>query len=117
MDTGGPNLESLPASTALVQGAQNVHISGGLFHMVARDMHNHTHYHVQGNFNLQSVLESVHNFRAIHVATLGKATPRTGLWIFQWESFLIWLDPDGVLKIMWGSGMRKFTSILTAQVR
>ncbi|KAH6903527.1 hypothetical protein BKA70DRAFT_1081027, partial [Coprinopsis sp. MPI-PUGE-AT-0042] len=45
------------------------------------------------------------NFRKIQMATLGRATPGTGEWILAWETFLIWLDSDGFLKILWGSGM------------
>ncbi|KAH6876908.1 hypothetical protein BKA70DRAFT_1127813, partial [Coprinopsis sp. MPI-PUGE-AT-0042] len=45
------------------------------------------------------------NFRGIQIATLGRATPGTGLWIVECEMFRLWLDPDGWLRIMWGYGM------------
>jgi hypothetical protein len=98
------------ASTALIQGVENFQISGGNFTLAGRDVHNHTHYYGPPTPDIQSVLEAVPNFRAIHIVTLGRATPGTGVWIFVLENFIIWLDPDVLLKIMWGSGMRKLVS-------
>jgi hypothetical protein len=78
-------------------------INGGQFNHAGRDIHHHTHYHVLGS---ASLLKGIPNFRKIHIATLGRATPDTGYWIFVWETFQIWISTDGYIKIMWGSGMR-----------
>ncbi|KAH6904806.1 hypothetical protein BKA70DRAFT_1506402 [Coprinopsis sp. MPI-PUGE-AT-0042] len=34
------------------------------------------------------------------LATLGRATPGTGMWIGQMDSWCVWLDPDSFLKII-----------------
>ncbi|KAH6880878.1 hypothetical protein BKA70DRAFT_1575752, partial [Coprinopsis sp. MPI-PUGE-AT-0042] len=96
------------ARLSLIQGAQNVQIYGGNLSTVGRDMHHHTHKHYHGaaaSLALTSFLKLVPNFRQIQVATLGRATSGTGLWICEWETFLLWLDPDGFLQILWGFGM------------
>ncbi|KAH6867538.1 hypothetical protein BKA70DRAFT_1027315, partial [Coprinopsis sp. MPI-PUGE-AT-0042] len=45
------------------------------------------------------------NHRQIQIATLGRATRGTGMWVRQMGTWCIWLDPEGYLKIMWGYGM------------
>ncbi|KAH6905323.1 ankyrin repeat-containing domain protein [Coprinopsis sp. MPI-PUGE-AT-0042] len=54
---------------------------------------------------LQSALREIPNFRKIHQDMLAKATPDTGLWLFRGEKWGLWLEPDGDIKILWGSGM------------
>ncbi|KAH6909746.1 hypothetical protein BKA70DRAFT_175144 [Coprinopsis sp. MPI-PUGE-AT-0042] len=87
------------------QVLQGVQVTGPL-NVAARDVHNH--YHRQesaGDASIPPILESVPNFRAIQIATLGRATPGTGFWIVECGTFRLWLDPDGWLRIMWGYGM------------
>ncbi|KAH6876948.1 hypothetical protein BKA70DRAFT_1476136 [Coprinopsis sp. MPI-PUGE-AT-0042] len=84
-----------------------VQVTGPL-NVAARDVHNHIHYHraeTTSDVDIPPILESVPNFRGIQIATLGRATPGTGLWIVECEAFRLWLDPDGWLRIMWGYGM------------
>ncbi|KAH6905407.1 hypothetical protein BKA70DRAFT_1504594 [Coprinopsis sp. MPI-PUGE-AT-0042] len=91
----------------LSQVLWGVQVTGPL-NVAARDVHNHIHYHRVESANdvdMPSILESVPNFRGIQIATLGRATPGTGLWIVECETFRLWLDPDGWLRIMWGYGM------------
>ena len=57
--------------------------------------------------NILDLLHLVPNLRRIHLDTLSKATPGTGIWLFRTEHFLLWIDPDGNVKILWGSGMRE----------
>ncbi|KAH6909754.1 hypothetical protein BKA70DRAFT_1425474 [Coprinopsis sp. MPI-PUGE-AT-0042] len=88
------------------QGLWGVQVMGGTLNIAARDVHNHYHrVEPTSDFSIPPVLMSVPNFRAIQIATLGRATPGTGLWIVECESFRLWLDPEGWLRIMWGHGM------------
>ncbi|KAH6879575.1 hypothetical protein BKA70DRAFT_1474968 [Coprinopsis sp. MPI-PUGE-AT-0042] len=114
----GPSLAhstatDLPASFFVKMGAVlsqvlwGVQVTGPL-NVAARDVNNHIHYHrveSADDVDMPSILESVPNFRGIQIATLGRATPGTGLWIIECETFRLWLDPDGWLRIMWGYGM------------
>ncbi|KAH6868954.1 hypothetical protein BKA70DRAFT_380995 [Coprinopsis sp. MPI-PUGE-AT-0042] len=91
----------------LSQVLWGVQVTGPL-NVAARDVYNYNHYHRVESANchdMPSILESVPNFRGIQIATLGRATPGTGLWIVECETFRLWLDPDGWLRIMWGYGM------------
>jgi hypothetical protein len=95
---------------SLIHGVHNLQIQGGNLSAAGRDINNHTHTHYYVSAPaaaLINLLKLVPNFRQIQIATLGRATPGTGLWIFEWETFVLWLDPDGLLRIMWGYGMRK----------
>ncbi|KAH6905417.1 hypothetical protein BKA70DRAFT_1153112 [Coprinopsis sp. MPI-PUGE-AT-0042] len=91
----------------LSQVLWGVQVTGPL-NVAARDVYNCNHYHrveSASDVDMPSILESVPNFRGIQIATLGRATPGTGLWIVECETFRIWLDPNGWLRIMWGYGM------------
>ncbi|KAH6905411.1 hypothetical protein BKA70DRAFT_1192258 [Coprinopsis sp. MPI-PUGE-AT-0042] len=92
----------------LSQVLWGVQVTGPL-NVAARDItqvHNY-YYRVESpnDASIPPILESVPNFRGIQIATLGRATPGTGLWIVECETFRLWLDPDGWLRIMWGYGM------------
>ncbi|KAH6901824.1 hypothetical protein BKA70DRAFT_1568315 [Coprinopsis sp. MPI-PUGE-AT-0042] len=91
----------------LSQVLWGVQVTGPL-NVAARDV-NHINYYYRvestSDDSMPLILESVPNFRAIQIATLGRATPGTGLWIVECETFRLWLDPDGWLRIMWGYGM------------
>jgi hypothetical protein len=85
-----------------------VRVTGPL-NVVGRDVNINQYYRVEStsDFHLPYILYFVPNFRGIQIATLGRATPGTGLWIVEFEQFRIWLDPEGWLRIMWGYGMRE----------
>jgi hypothetical protein len=55
---------------------------------------------------LRAVLQSVPNFRRIYQDMLSKATAGTGVWLLKGDKFGLWLEPNGDIKILWGSGMR-----------
>jgi hypothetical protein len=55
---------------------------------------------------LREVLKLVPNFRRIYQDMLSKATAGTGLWLLKGDTFRLWLEPNGDIKIFWGSGMR-----------
>ena len=82
----------------------------GTLNIAGRDVHNTYIY----NASLGSEVprfppgwENIENQRQIHIATLGKATEGTGLWIRQIEGWGVWLDPKGYLQVLWGYGMRE----------
>jgi hypothetical protein len=75
--------------------------------VVGRDSITHVHYHGAA-MDLESVLRAIPNFRKIHQDTLAKATPGTGMWLLKSDTISLWLEPNGDLKIIWGSGIRKF---------
>jgi hypothetical protein len=89
---------------------QNLQISGGSFTSAGRDVHNHNHVHEAPKADPLSMLDSIDNFRQIQQDTLSKATPETGEWMFDYEQFPVWLKPDGDIKTLWGSGIRKSRS-------
>ncbi|KAH6886139.1 hypothetical protein BKA70DRAFT_103698 [Coprinopsis sp. MPI-PUGE-AT-0042] len=66
----------------------------------------HTHYHsYPDKVDIAHVLGAIRNLRMIHLDILSKATPGTGTWFLQSDMFLIWLDSNGHLKILWGTGI------------
>jgi hypothetical protein len=69
--------------------------------------HHHHNYHPEPKLNIISVLRLVRNLRLIHLDVSSKATPGTGVWLLQTEHFILWLDLNGNLKIIWGTGIRK----------
>ncbi|KAH6905409.1 hypothetical protein BKA70DRAFT_1565052 [Coprinopsis sp. MPI-PUGE-AT-0042] len=102
------NTPSLSGGAVLSQVLWGVQVTGPL-NVAARDINqvHNNYYRVESSRDdsMPPILESVPNFRGIQIATLGRATPGTGLWIVQCEMFRLWLDPDGWLRIMWGYGM------------
>ncbi|KAH6904787.1 hypothetical protein BKA70DRAFT_519053 [Coprinopsis sp. MPI-PUGE-AT-0042] len=89
----------------LSQVLWGVQVTGPL-NAAARDVNNY-YYRVESfsDDSIPDILKSVPNFRGIQIATLGRATPGTGLWIVECKMFRLWLDPEGRLRIMWGFGM------------
>ncbi|KAH6909418.1 hypothetical protein BKA70DRAFT_1221671 [Coprinopsis sp. MPI-PUGE-AT-0042] len=68
-------------------------------------VHTHVHYHDQPTAVIEAILRAVPNLRQIHQDTLAKATPGTGMWLLKSERFGLWLEANGNLKILWGSGI------------
>ncbi|KAH6902508.1 ankyrin repeat-containing domain protein [Coprinopsis sp. MPI-PUGE-AT-0042] len=95
---------SSPRTTALVQGNSQVQINDGSISVIGGDSHTHIHYHDIKN-DLKAILLAIPNFRKIHQDTLAKATLGTGVWLLRGEKFSLWLEPNGDLKILWGSGI------------
>ncbi|KAH6887857.1 hypothetical protein BKA70DRAFT_71692 [Coprinopsis sp. MPI-PUGE-AT-0042] len=54
---------------------------------------------------MESILQAIPNFCKIHQDMLAKATPGTGMWLLRGRRFSLWLEPNGDLKILWGSGI------------
>jgi hypothetical protein len=67
----------------------------------------HNHYHSDNKADIWAILKAVPNFRDIYHDMLERATEGTGLWLIKGDKFSVWLDPNGDIKIFWGSGIRR----------
>ena len=65
----------------------------------------HIHYHELKD-DIKAILDAVTNYRRMQQDTLAKATPGTIQWFFKWKEFRLFIDVNGDLRILWGSGMR-----------
>ncbi|KAH6909818.1 hypothetical protein BKA70DRAFT_1425539 [Coprinopsis sp. MPI-PUGE-AT-0042] len=91
-----------------VQQAHGIATNHGDVNLAGRDVHVHKHYHgYRGGYRVDilAALDAVRNLRSIHLDILSKATPGTGVWLLKTRKFLIWMDPNGDLKILWGTGI------------
>ncbi|KAH6909839.1 hypothetical protein BKA70DRAFT_1148398, partial [Coprinopsis sp. MPI-PUGE-AT-0042] len=97
---------STPFPVPTVQHIQGVTSNQGDVNLVGRDFHVHNHYHsYPDRVDITAVLGAIRNLRKVHLDVLSKATDGTGVWLLRNEKFLIWVDPNGDLKIMWGIGI------------
>ena len=108
-DSPGPAADP-PTNNAnsVFANAQNIQINGSTFTIVGGDVFNH--HGTAGaavKRTVQAALEAIPNFRKIYQDMLGKATEGTGLWLLKGDKFRIWLEPNGDIKILWGSGIRR----------
>lgn len=92
-------------------GASNLQITGSTLSVAGGDVvHNnsiHYHYGRPRESSIWEVFESIPNFRRIYLDMLSKATLGTGVWLVKSDKFRVWLEPNGDLKIFWGSGIRQ----------
>ncbi|KAH6900903.1 hypothetical protein BKA70DRAFT_1115287 [Coprinopsis sp. MPI-PUGE-AT-0042] len=91
-----------------IQGAYAFQIHNSSISVAGGDSHAHTHtyvHHGTAARDLQTILDAISNFRKIQQDTLAKATPGTIVWPFDCREFWLFVDLDGVLKLMWGSGI------------
>jgi hypothetical protein len=94
-------------------GTQGVHIAGSSLSVAGRDIVNNLnsiHCHYDAPRDIWAILRSIPNFRKIYQDMLSLVTPDTGLWLVDGSKFRIWLEPNGDIKIFWGSGIRKYSS-------
>ena len=106
---------SASRATALAPNARNLQIVDSTLSVVGGDVHNHTHhYHYEQRTDVWAVLRLIPNFRQIYQDMLSKATPGTGMWLLKNDKFRVWLEPNGDLKIFWGSGIREWSSFTQA---
>ncbi|KAH6870869.1 hypothetical protein BKA70DRAFT_365526 [Coprinopsis sp. MPI-PUGE-AT-0042] len=100
----GPST-SLPVPT--LPHAHGITTNQGDFILAGRDVIVQKHYHgyQPDRVDISAVLGAIRNLRTIHLDILSKATPGTGVWLFKTAKFIIWLDPNGNLKILWGAGI------------
>ncbi|KAH6907916.1 hypothetical protein BKA70DRAFT_1282843 [Coprinopsis sp. MPI-PUGE-AT-0042] len=95
LPAGGP----MSTEQSLFSGIQNLQITGGTFSVAGRDAIHYCH------IDMPHVLKRIPNLRDIHIATLARATPGTGEWIYAWELYCIWVNLEGHIRILWGFGM------------
>jgi hypothetical protein len=92
------------------QGARGIQVQNSSITVAGGDhVQNITHNHIYSQElenKLKAILDAILNFRQIQQDTLSKATPGTILWLLECKEFKLFIDIDGTLKIMWGSGMR-----------
>ncbi|KAH6911841.1 hypothetical protein BKA70DRAFT_863385 [Coprinopsis sp. MPI-PUGE-AT-0042] len=97
---------STPFPAPTVQHIQGVTSNQGDVNLAGRDFHVHNHYQsYPDRVDITAVLGAIRNLRKVHLDVLSKATDGTGVWLLRNEKFLVWLDPNGNLKILWGIGI------------
>ncbi|KAH6902784.1 hypothetical protein BKA70DRAFT_624877 [Coprinopsis sp. MPI-PUGE-AT-0042] len=99
-------------TVTMFHSAQNLQIEGSnTFSVAGRDVvHNHNvHHHYERPRDLWGVLQSIPNFRKIYQDMISRATEGTGMWLLEGDKFRVWLEPNGDIKIFWGSGSRTFS--------
>ncbi|KAH6873709.1 hypothetical protein BKA70DRAFT_281891 [Coprinopsis sp. MPI-PUGE-AT-0042] len=97
---------STSLSMSALPQAQGITTNQGDFNLAGRDVTIHKHYHAYPNgVDISSVLGAIRNLRTIHLDILSKATQGTGVWLLKTAKFIIWMDPNGDLKILWGTGI------------
>jgi hypothetical protein len=95
----------------MFHGAHDLQFVNSNFTVVG-ESHNHVHYHYYESNpkrDIWAILQLVPNFRDIYHDMLEKITPGTGMWLVEGEKFRVWLEPNGDIKIFWGSGIRKWS--------
>ncbi|KAH6908077.1 ankyrin repeat-containing domain protein [Coprinopsis sp. MPI-PUGE-AT-0042] len=88
------------SGTAIIQGAQNLTITGGVF-----NLNNQQAASTPDPERLRKSLDflSLVNFRSIQQENFGKWTPGTVKWLLESSMFQFWLDTQHA--ILWGTGM------------
>jgi hypothetical protein len=90
----------------MFSGAHDVQIVNSNLTVVCESS-NHIHHHYGGERDIWAILRLVPNFRDIYHDMLEKITQGTGMWLVKGDKFRVWLEPNGDIKIFWGSGIRK----------
>ncbi|KAH6909961.1 hypothetical protein BKA70DRAFT_181085 [Coprinopsis sp. MPI-PUGE-AT-0042] len=93
-----------PRVTAFVPSARDLQIVDSTLTVVGGDVHNH-YYNAERSRDILAILRSIPNFRNVYQDMLSKATLGTGMWLVKGDKFRLWLEPNGDIKIFWGSGI------------
>jgi hypothetical protein len=96
------------AQPSFIPGARDVQIVGSTLSVVGGDVHNHN-YHYERPKGIWAILQAIPNLRKIYLDMLSKATSGTGRWLIRRDTFGVWLEPNGDIKIFWGSGIREWS--------
>ncbi|KAH6916395.1 hypothetical protein BKA70DRAFT_1140544, partial [Coprinopsis sp. MPI-PUGE-AT-0042] len=119
VEHGSPALRT----TAMFSNVQDVKIVDSTLTVFGGDIvhnhhvHNHhVHYHYERPRDIWSILHSIPNFRNIYHDMLSKATRGTGMWLIKGDKFRVWLEPNGDIKIFWGSGIPGAGKTLLASI-
>ena len=102
------------ANALITQQAHGISTNHGSVVVAGGGVTIQTNYHGTPHqlASIVEVLRLVPNLRKIHLDVLSKATPGTAIWILRTDYFLLWLDPEGALKILWGTGIRKCIQLM-----
>jgi hypothetical protein len=94
----------------MFNGAHDLQIVNPHFTVVGGG-NNHVHHHYGTGLkrDIWAIMQLVPNFRDIYHDMLEKITPGTGMWLVEGDKFRVWLEPNGGIKIFWGSGIRKWS--------
>ncbi|KAH6904795.1 hypothetical protein BKA70DRAFT_519349 [Coprinopsis sp. MPI-PUGE-AT-0042] len=104
--TGGGALVEATGAAPITQNVHGVQVHGAPLNIAGGDVHNHVHHHYAAvTSRFPPGWDEIENQRRIQIATLGRATRGTCMWVRQMGTWCIWLEPEGDLKIMWGYGM------------
>jgi hypothetical protein len=101
---------TLIAGPTILQ-AHGITTNQGDVNLAGRDVNVnvYNHYHsYPDNVDIGAVLSAIRNMRVMHLDNLSKATPGTGIWFFKAPMFVTWLDPNGCVKVLWGTGIREW---------
>ena len=103
-----------PTLVPTVQQAHGIALEqGSSFVLAGGNVKVDNHYHglPPQTITVVEVLRLVPNLRRIHLDVLSKATPGTAIWILKTDYFLLWVDVNGGLKVLWGTGIREWLFI------
>ncbi|KAH6889038.1 hypothetical protein BKA70DRAFT_1163664, partial [Coprinopsis sp. MPI-PUGE-AT-0042] len=105
-------------TTAMFSNANDLKIVDSNLTVFGGDVvHNHNiHYHYERPRDMWAILQSIPNFRQIYHDMLSKATLGTGMWLVKGDKFRLWLEPNGDIKIFWGSGIPGAGKTLLASI-
>ena len=111
---------SAPAIVSSSQRAHNISTNNGSVFLAGGNVTVQNQYfdnHQQSKprtIDMAEVLRMVSNLRKVYLDILSKATPGTAIWILKTDYFSLWLDPNGDLKVLWGSGIRKTSNLYSS---
>ncbi|KAH6902759.1 hypothetical protein BKA70DRAFT_1516747 [Coprinopsis sp. MPI-PUGE-AT-0042] len=107
-------------TVAMFHSTHNLQIEGSTLSVAGRDViHNHNHnvhYFYERPRDIWGILQSIPNFRQIYQDMMRKATAGTGMWLVKGDKFRLWLEPNGDIKVFWGSGIPGAGKTLLASI-
>ncbi|KAH6916386.1 hypothetical protein BKA70DRAFT_485389 [Coprinopsis sp. MPI-PUGE-AT-0042] len=103
---------------SMFSNARDLQIVDSTNTVAGRDVvyNNNIHYHCDRTRDIWAILQSIPNFRQIYHDMLSKATAGTGMWLVKGDKFRLWLEPNGDIKIFWGSGIPGAGKTLLASI-
>ncbi|KAH6903048.1 hypothetical protein BKA70DRAFT_1566997 [Coprinopsis sp. MPI-PUGE-AT-0042] len=104
-------------TSTILSGACDVRIADSTLTIVGGDVYNYNIHNLSERpRDIWAILKSIPNFRKIYQDMLSKATPGTGMWLVRGDKFRVWLEPNGDIKIFWGSGIPGAGKTLLASI-
>ncbi|KAH6889063.1 hypothetical protein BKA70DRAFT_885997 [Coprinopsis sp. MPI-PUGE-AT-0042] len=102
----------------MFSNARDLQIVDSTLTVAGRDVvyNNNIHYHHERTRDIWAILKSIPNFRQIYQDMLSKATLGTGMWLVKGDKFCLWIEPNGDIKILWGSGIPGAGKTLLASI-